>query len=88
MALKIIGQAPCPFCGQPARVGISLNGEGNAAHLMCGPCQMQVQAHRDSVVGRRMGQAVGTVELASETADPWAKFWNADGQTAKVGRST
>ena len=55
MALKILGQAPCPFCGQPANVGISRNGECKAVHLMCAPCRLQVQAHRDGKVGQRLG---------------------------------
>ena len=55
MALKLLGQAPCPFCGQLANVGISRDGEGQAVHLMCGPCQTQVQAHRDGKVGQKLG---------------------------------
>ncbi len=56
MALKILGRAPCPFCRLPANVGISRDGEGQAVHLICGPCQTQVQAHRDGKVGKKMGR--------------------------------
>ena len=65
MALKILGRAPCPFCGMPANVGISRGGEGQAVHLICGPCQTQVQAHRDGKVGLKIGrEALGTPEAA------------------------
>ena len=63
MALKILGRAPCPFCGLPANVGISRGGEGQAVHLICGPCRIQVQAHRDSRVGRQLGNEAITAEM-------------------------
>ena len=65
MSLKLLGKAPCPFCGLPANVGISRDGEGLAVHLICGPCQTQVQAHRDGKVGKKMGRmALGPPEAA------------------------
>ena len=56
MSLKLLGQAPCPFCGHPADVGISRGGKGQAVHLICRPCQTQVQAHKAGAVGQRFGR--------------------------------
>ena len=56
MSLKLLGKAPCPFCNLPANVGISRGGKGQAVHLICGPCQTQVQAHIDGKVGKKMGR--------------------------------
>ena len=63
MALKIIGQALCPFCGNPTKVGISRDGEGQAVHLICGPCRIQVQAHKDGRVGRELDKEAITAEM-------------------------
>ena len=38
MALEMIGSAPCPYCKAETEVGLSRGGEGNALHLICGPC--------------------------------------------------
>ena len=54
MALSNLGQVPCPYCTQPAQVGIAKDGKGNAVHLLCRPCGINLQAHRHSVVGKQL----------------------------------
>ena len=57
MALKVIGTCDCPLCGQQAPVGISRDGEGQAVHMLCAPCGVNLQARRSGVVGQRWEQA-------------------------------
>ena len=80
MALKIIGTADCPLCSQPAPVGISRNGEGQAIHLLCAPCGVNLQARRSSPAAQRFIQqaqgtrAQGTQEKDSDRREtPWTE---------------
>ncbi len=69
MALSNVGQAPCPYCTQPAQVGIAKDGKGNAVHLLRRPCGINLQAHRHSVVGRRLEEEAYWGQPAYEGAD-------------------
>lgn len=54
MALKLIGKVDCLVCGLPADVGISLNGPGNAIHLLSEVCQINLQVRRRGELGQRL----------------------------------
>ena len=61
MALKVIGTADCPLCDQQAPVGISRDGEGQAIHMLCAPCGVNLQARRSGIVGQRWERAAQEV---------------------------
>ena len=75
MALKVIGTADCPLCSQPAPVGISRNGEGQAIHLLCAPCGVNLQARRSSPAAQRfIQQAQGTRAQGKQEKDDWGHW--------------
>ena len=85
MALKIIGTADCPLCSQPAPVGISRNGEGQAVHMLCAPCGVNLQARRSGPAAQRfIQQAQGTsAARVTQEGDGWGDWESTEEQTPR-----
>ena len=92
MALKILGSADCPVCDQLAPVGLSREGEGQAVHLLCTPCGVNVQARRTSAYGQdlirrahgldRRGGGPAISEAVGAPSEPHAN----ESETTEVGQ--
>ncbi len=83
MALRLIGTGACPYCERATDLGIARGGEGNAVHLICHPCGVNIQAHRLGPVGQRLEHEATTAKPPiegnppeAEQADPFAKWRN------------